>query len=226
MISLLLVSALFAATPDSKPNYCYMPCKSTKVKVVKKVKKVVKTKKYLAQEKCCSPVVIVKQEVLPQPNVVVNVTTTSNQQQEVKTKTVVAETKPEVLGLGLRAALGVRTCDIATATLVGARFRFLPVHLGLDINVGSYNPGVMGWLYPVQGDISWHLGAGMTPFISPNITLQSPDLLVGTGLEFKTIRHLSLTLEVYSNLKPLQAQYKTLVYPQVVGFAGLMVHSW
>lgn len=157
--------------------------------------------------------------------------------------------RPELrAGIGLRGAIGLWSCQPHLFGLVGVRGRIPSLALGLELNTQFYwGHSFQVMLYPIQGPVSWHIDAGVLWFSHRALAAQdvprNVDFLVGTGLEFIVVPHLSLTADwrmvapnfvTMTKLATPDASGRHLNVGNVVGNAflrsqlmlGLMIHSW
>lgn len=232
LLSLILATAPVKVLPDQECKTVIV-CPTKKKAVVKK-KASVKTAVDQQKQKQ-------KQDQHQSQTVIVNVT----QPAQAEVKVLPASFS---FGLGLRGAVGLWTCNPNVFALVGLRLRIPPAHLGFELNTQFYwGHSAQVMLYPVQGPVSWHIDAGVLWFYHNSFSAQDVarrwDMLVGTGLEFRILPHLSLTAD-WRMTFPNAFDMTRLAYPDadgkylnvgnVVGnsflrsqlLLGVMVHTW
>ena len=243
LVSSLLVAFLAVAPPVAEPTMeCTLSCQPIKKACVcpapKPKKKIVK--------RIVKPVVPQKQEQKQEQSQQVIIQITASEPRVYTEPKKVEEPFP--VGIGLRGAVGLWSCNPNVFGLVGLRGRILPAHLGLEINTQFYwGHSVQAMVYPVQGPLAWHLDVGglwfyRLPFSAQDVPRRW-DLLVGTGLEWNFFPHLSLTAD-WRMTMPNPFDMNRMAWPDangrhlntgnVVGnsflrsqvMIGLMVHTW
>lgn len=124
-------------------------------------------------------------------------------------------------GLGLVGAVGFWGCDPYVFGLLGLRARFFPAHLGLGADTQFYwGNDIKLMVYPIQGPIAWHLDAGgmwfyHLPFTNQDVS-RKWDMLLGTGLEFEVLPHLSVTADWrFTTINPFDLN--RMAYPDATG---------
>lgn len=241
LVSMLLAATLAAAEPSMECNLVCTPVKKTcecpkpKPRVKRKAKPAVQVQKQAEAQ---------KQEQSQQ--VIINIQASEPRVYTVPKK--VEKAEPFPLGIGIRGAVGLWSCNPHVFGLVGLRGRLLPAHLGLEVNTQFYwGHSVQLMIYPVQGPIAWHLDLGALWFYHYGLSVQDVprkwDLAVGTGLEVQIVPHLSFTAD-WRMTVPNPFDMSRLAYPDadgrhlnvgnVVGnsflrsqlMIGLMLHTW
>lgn len=205
LLSLVLVANMASAAPEAPTCHtvwvpvkvCDAPKKAPKKKVTKKP--VAPKKEALAVAEPEKAVVAPEpvKEVVAEPVVVAVVE---------PTKAVETPEDPLVV-VGLRGAVGVGVRNEYdtwghTSALLGVRVRFPKVHLGLD----AYTPfdygtvAVQALVYPYQGEkLNWQVGVGVLSTgalaLSTGDVPRTWDATLGTGIEYKLAKHVSLTVD-------------------------------
>lgn len=235
----MFLTALVLATAVQAPNNCalMLVCPKPIVKVApKKLKPKPAPKPTPKAPECPKCATIIYQN----PTEVIFVTET------IRVPAPVPEAPKPIVGVGLRVGLGASTCVRSPIPLVGVRIR--GGLFGVDISSHfAYGGNIQALLYPVRGDVSWYVGAGVlgfgTRYLSAIDVPRTWDITAGTGIEWKFLKHLSLFADlrtsvpnpvVLSTLAQPDADGRHLNVGNVVGnslwrsqvFAGIMVHSW
>lgn len=143
--------------------------------------------------------------------------------------------------LGLRGSGGMAFCAPAGIGLIGLRFNYLPVRLGVDVYTEFYHgTGAQLLVYPVQGKVAmWHINGGALwfnerPFLLPSLPRQV-DLTLGSGLEVRVLPFLWVTADVQVRMpNPIAIaesgqQFGDVFVNSLVqtqGLLGLMLRTW
>lgn len=78
---------------------------------------------------------------------------------------------------------------------VGTEFHFTPLRLGLRTSIGNNGIDGLFQFFPMQGRLSWYVGAGMAytqyPFYRPTVPYVQRyfDFRLGTGVEYAFTKH-------------------------------------
>ena len=243
LVSMILAATLAAAEPSMQCDLVCTSIKKTcecpkpKPRVKRRVKPAVQAQKQTEVQ---------KQEQSQSQQVIINIQ--AGEPRVYTTPRKVEKTEPFPLGIGIRGAVGLWSCNPHVFGLVGLRGRLLPAHLGLEINTQFYwGHQAQLMVYPVQGPIAWHLDLGALWFYHYGLSVQDVprkwDMTVGTGLEVQIIPHLSFTAD-WRMTMPNPFDMSRLAYPDangrhlnvgnVVGnsflrsqlMIGLMLHTW
>lgn len=133
--------------------------------------------------------------------------------------------------IGAHLGVGIGPRDPHFSGLLGVRARYKPFHLGAEL-YSAFNQGtalqLMG--YTVQGKLSHHIDLGVVfngkELLSTKDVPRSWDMLIGTGIEYRIHKNVSLTADwrmVMPNPVYI-AQHSSPVYnpdgTQVMGEAG------
>lgn len=103
--------------------------------------------------------------------------------------------------LGLHGAVGLGFRDPNTSGLLGLRLRYKPLHLGLEAYTAfDYGNAVQLMVYTVQGKrFSHHIDVGVLftgkHLLSTQDIPRTWDATLGTGIEYKLFKYLSLTAD-------------------------------
>jgi len=164
-----------------------------------------------------SPPVSQKQEQKQEQSqqVIINIVTQEDRQED-------RQSKPFPLGIGVRGAVGLTACDPHVFGLLGVRARFLPAHLGLELNTQfAWGHSAQLMVYPIQGRVAWHLDFGGLLFMRNGPQL---NLLAGTGVEVQVVPHLSLTADWRMTMSKPFYLGDSLLKSQLM--LGLLLHTW
>jgi hypothetical protein len=157
---------------------------------------------------------------------------------------IVPEESSFKIGVGLRGSIGMWSCNPHVFALVGVRVRAPTIHLGAEVNTQfDWGHSFQVMVYPVQGPVSWHIDAGALWIPKYGFSVQDVsrkwDVLLGTGLEFVLIPHLSFIADLrFTTVNPFDMarleKNSSLNVGNVIGnsFArtqlmfGLLLHTW
>lgn len=163
---------------------------------------------------------VVKQEQEQSQQVVINVVVPPPQPQH-RPAPPPKKAEPADFGVGGRGAMGI-TCNPSIFGLVGVRGRYLPLHLGLEVNTQfAYGHSAQVMVYPVQGPIAWHLDFGGLLFVREGAQF---NLLAGTGVEVEIVPHFSATADWRMTIPKNFSLGEALLSSQLM--LGLMLHTW
>jgi len=125
-------------------------------------------------------------------------------------------------GVGVLGAVGIWSCPPHLFGLVGLRARYLPFHLGVEVNTQfAWGHSAQLLVYPVQGPIAWHLNFGGLLYHRDGTFF---NLLAGTGVEVEIVPHFSVTLDWRMTIpKPFNLG-DSLLKSQLM--LGLLLHTW
>ncbi len=196
ILSLFIASIAFAGGPGPEEAECRTVCGPKPVKKVKKAKRKVAKKIVVAP----TPVPSLAPEVkCPEAEEITIRFVIAPESTPIPVE--VKEEEPAVV-VGLRVALGggFRVPRGPEAQL-GLRVHVPAVHLGVDLATSfDFGTGIALLVYPYQGEnLNWHVNAGIlatgSALLSATDVPRVWDLTLGSGLEYRIARHVSLTFD-------------------------------